>query len=109
MTDESKSGVYQGVLGMVLLVPFWEIFNGQIGHKSGNQNKGVAMKILGILHDFRIFFIGNGSFKQILRKARKISNNIWPGKLMTNFFIKKNIINISPAFQQNNLSNTSII
>jgi len=23
VTDASKSGVYQGVLGMVLLVPFW--------------------------------------------------------------------------------------
>ena len=31
VTDTSKSGVYQGVLGMVLLVPFWDIFNGQIG------------------------------------------------------------------------------
>jgi len=44
------------------------------------------MKILGILHDFRIFFIGKGSFNRILRKARKISNNIWPGKLMTIFY-----------------------
>jgi hypothetical protein len=26
------TGVYQGVLEMVLLVPFWEIFNQQIGH-----------------------------------------------------------------------------
>ena len=30
------------------------------------------MKILGILHDFRIFFIGKGSFYQTLGKARKI-------------------------------------
>jgi hypothetical protein len=30
------------------------------------------MKILGILHDFRIFFIGKGSFYQILGKAGKI-------------------------------------
>jgi len=26
------SGVYQEVLGMALLVPFWKIFNRQIGH-----------------------------------------------------------------------------
>jgi hypothetical protein len=30
------------------------------------------MKILGNLHDFRIFFIGKGSFYQTLGKARKI-------------------------------------
>ena len=57
-------GVYQGVLGMVLLMPFWEIFNRQIGH--------LGMKIWGILHDFRIVFIGKGSFYHTLRKARKI-------------------------------------
>jgi hypothetical protein len=37
------------------------------------QNKGVRMKISGILHDFRIFFIGKGSFYQTLMKARKIT------------------------------------
>jgi len=26
------TGIYRGVLGMVLLAPFWEIFNRQIGH-----------------------------------------------------------------------------
>jgi hypothetical protein len=30
------------------------------------------MKILGILHDFRIFFIGKGFFNWTLGKARKI-------------------------------------
>jgi hypothetical protein len=30
------------------------------------------MKISGILHDFRIFFIGKESFYQTLMKARKI-------------------------------------
>ena len=55
----------------LLLVPFWEIINWQISH-FGNQNKGVRMKSLGILHDFRIFFIGNGSFNRFLRKTRKI-------------------------------------
>jgi len=30
------------------------------------------MKISGILHDYRIFFIGKGSFYRTLRKARKI-------------------------------------
>ena len=30
------------------------------------------MKIFGILHDFRIFFIGKGSSYQTLRKARQI-------------------------------------
>jgi hypothetical protein len=30
------------------------------------------MKILGILHDFGIFFIGKGSFDRTLGKARKI-------------------------------------
>jgi len=27
-----QPGVYQGVLGMVLLVPFWDIFNRQVSH-----------------------------------------------------------------------------
>jgi len=30
------------------------------------------MKILGILHDFRIYFIGKGSFNLTMGKARKI-------------------------------------
>ena len=37
----------------------------------GNQNKGVRMKILGILHDFRIFFIGKGSFYRTLGMLKK--------------------------------------
>jgi hypothetical protein len=37
-----------------------------------NQNKGVRRKNLGILHDFKTFFIGKGSFYPTLRKARKI-------------------------------------
>jgi hypothetical protein len=37
-----------------------------------NQNKGVRNKILGILHDFRIFFIGKRSFYRTPGKARKI-------------------------------------
>ena len=37
----------------------------------GKQNK-VRINIWGILHDFRIFFIGKGSFCLTLRKARKI-------------------------------------
>jgi len=37
-----------------------------------NQNKGVRMNILGILYDFRIFFVGKGSFYRILGKTRKI-------------------------------------
>jgi hypothetical protein len=57
------SRVYQGV--------FWEIINRQIGHL-GIKIRGVKMKILGILHDFRIFFIGKGSFYRTLGKARKI-------------------------------------
>jgi uncharacterized membrane protein len=36
----TSTGIYKGVLGMVILVPFWEIINGQIGH----QNNGVEMK-----------------------------------------------------------------
>ena len=67
-----STGIDKGVLGMVLLVPFWEIINGQIGH----QNKGVEMKISGILHDFRIFFIGKWSFYHTLRNARKISDAV---------------------------------
>jgi hypothetical protein len=38
----------------------------------GNKNKRVRMRILGILHDFIIFFIGKGTFYQTLRKTRKI-------------------------------------
>jgi hypothetical protein len=43
--------------GMLLLVPSWEIFSRPIGH-FGIKITGVRMKILGILHDFRIFFVG---------------------------------------------------
>jgi hypothetical protein len=60
---------------MVLLISFWEILNRQIGHL-GIKIRGVRMKLLGILHDFRIFFIGKGSFYQTLRKDRKIPVNI---------------------------------
>jgi len=31
-TSNTRKGVFQGVLGMVLLLPFWQIFNQQIGH-----------------------------------------------------------------------------
>ena len=41
----------------------------------GNQNKGVRIKIWGILHDVRIFCIGKGSFCRTLRKVRKIPDN----------------------------------
>jgi NAD/NADP transhydrogenase beta subunit len=40
----------------------------------GNQNKGARLKILGILHAFRIFFNGKGSFYLNLEKARNISD-----------------------------------
>jgi hypothetical protein len=40
--------------------------------KLGIKLMGVRMKIVGILHDFRIFFIGKGSFYRTLGKARKI-------------------------------------
>ena len=50
----------------VLLVPF------------GNQNKEVRMNILGILHDFRIFFIGKWSFYWTLRKTSKIPETEQP-------------------------------
>ena len=43
--------------GMLPLVPSWEIFSQLIGH-FGIKIRGVRMKILGILHDFRIFFVG---------------------------------------------------
>jgi hypothetical protein len=39
-------------------------------------------EILGNLHDFRIFFIGKGSFYQTLGKARKI-----PGLLLYNYHL----------------------
>jgi hypothetical protein len=31
-TSNTRTGVYQGVLGIILLVPLWQIFNQQIGH-----------------------------------------------------------------------------
>ena len=55
-----KMSVIRGLsrcFGMLLLVPSWEIFSRPIGH-FGIKITGVRMKILGILHDFRIFFVG---------------------------------------------------
>ena len=57
-SNHRLTDVYQGVLGMVLLVWFWEIFNWQIGHLGIK----IRMRILGSLHDFRIFSLGKGPF-----------------------------------------------
>jgi hypothetical protein len=43
----------------------------------GNQNKGARLKILGILHAFRIFFNRKGSFYLNLEKARNISDLLY--------------------------------
>ena len=78
--DVIPTTVWQGFIKVFWEWYFWYNFGKFLIDKLpfGNKNKEVRMKTLGILHDFRTFFIGKGSFYRTLRKIRKIPVWSWP-------------------------------
>ena len=57
---------------LIAFFPGYFVFNNE-NAQSGNQNKWAHNEYFLILHLFRIFFIGKGSFYQTLGMARKHS------------------------------------